>query len=345
MIDYIIVGGGLAGIAMAETVLAKGKSVAVFDSGVANASGVAAGVYNPVILKRFSGLQHAQEQLDGLRVFYEALEAKLGVKVNFPMPILRRFFSVEEQNNWFAASDRPGLSDFLSTQLVKDHYAYVESPFDFGLVTHTGYVDTQALLRAYHSYLQDKGCFFRTPFNPQELVVSDDGVAYQDLRAHHVVFAEGFGLKSNPYFNHLPLNGTKGEVLLIRAPKLNLDAIIKGNVFVLPMGSDLYKVGATYNWEDKTTEATPAARQELIEKLTELISCDYEIVDQQAGIRPTVKDRKPLLGTHAQYNRLHLLNGLGTRGVMLGPYCAQILFEHIEQGTAIPASLDIKRFA
>ncbi len=42
-----------------------------------------------------------------------------------------------------------------------------------------------------------------------------------------------------------------------------------------------------------------------------------------AGVRPTVKDRRPLIGTHPMHSQLHVLNGLGTRGVMLGPAMAK----------------------
>ena len=50
-VDYIIVGLGLAGIAFCEQCLAAGKTFMVFDKGVEGASRVAAGLYNPVILK------------------------------------------------------------------------------------------------------------------------------------------------------------------------------------------------------------------------------------------------------------------------------------------------------
>ena len=53
-------------------------------------------------------------------------------------------------------------------------------------------------------------------------------------------------------FNDLPLDGTKGELLIIKAPDLQLDVVIKSSVFILPIGKDLYKVGATYDWLDKT---------------------------------------------------------------------------------------------
>ncbi|RYF37832.1 MAG: FAD-dependent oxidoreductase, partial [Chitinophagaceae bacterium] len=62
MLDYIIVGGGLAGLCFAEQVIASGQSVLIVDDGRLSTSSTAAGVYNPVILKRYSVLSQAMEQ-------------------------------------------------------------------------------------------------------------------------------------------------------------------------------------------------------------------------------------------------------------------------------------------
>ena len=76
----------------------------------------------------------------------------------------------------------------------------------------------------------------------------------------------------------------------------------------------------------------------------EIINCDFEIIEHYAGVRPTVRDRRPLVGTHVQYNRVHILNGLGTRGVMLGPAMAKALFDNIENDIPLDKEIDIKRF-
>jgi glycine oxidase len=61
-------------------------------------------------------------------------------------------------------------------------------------------------------------------------------------------------MHSNPFFNNLPLDGTKGELLLIKAPKLKLDVIIKSvDIYFAYWQRFIIKLGATYNWEDKTT--------------------------------------------------------------------------------------------
>ena len=63
-----------------------------------------------------------------------------------------------------------------------------------------------------------------------------------------------------------------------------------------------------------------------------------------AGVRPTVKDRRPLVGRHSEYKNLYMLNGLGTRGVMIAPYVAKELFEFIENDEALDIEIDINRF-
>lgn len=344
MVDYLIVGCGLAGIAFAETALQNNKSILVFDNNSQQSSRVAGGLYNPVILKRFSEVWNAQEQIDLLNSFYQNLEEKLNTKFDFKIPIYRKLFSVEEQNNWFLATDKIGLAPFLSTKLVSKKYNGIDSPFNFGEVLQTGYVDTELLLSSYHDYLKKENLLIEDSFNYSLLQLEGDYIEYDEIQARHIIFAEGFGMISNPYFGHLPLDGTKGELLIIKAPDLNLDAVIKTSVFILPLGNDLYKVGATYNWKDKTNEPTEEGKQELLENIKEIIHCDFEIVEHLAGVRPTVKDRRPMVGTHPNHKNIHLLNGLGTRGVMLGPAMAKDLFENIEFGKPLEATIDIKRF-
>ena len=344
MIDYLIVGCGLAGISFSEIALANNKSILVIDNNSQQSSKIAGGLYNPVILKRFSEVWQAKEQLALMSQFYDDLEKKLQVKIDFKKPILRKFFSIEEQNNWFAASDKQALSPFLSTSIITQKYSGIDSPFNYGEVLHTGYVDTALLLDYYKNYLSQQQFLLQESFDYDALEILADGVKYKNIEARHVIFAEGFGMHANPYFNDLPLDGTKGELFIIKAANLNLDVIVNTSVFILPLGDGLFKVGATYNWKDKTDLPTEEGKQELVERIKEIINCDFEIVEHFAGVRPTVRDRRPLVGTHTNYKNLHILNGLGTRGVMLGPAMAKELFDFIENGVPLQKEIDIKRF-
>lgn len=344
MIDYLIVGAGIAGVSFAELAKQQGNSVRVIENYSTNSSRIAGGLYNPVILKRFSEVWKAKEQLDFSLPFLQNIEGKLNSNFVFELPILRKFASIEEQNNWFQASDKSNLAPFLSTEIIHKQYQSITSNFGFGQVLHTGYVEVSILVDAYIDYLKAENSFINETFDYHKLKIDEGFVEYQDIVYKNVIFAEGFGLKDNPFFNYLPLDGTKGELLIIKAPDLNLDVVLKSSIFILPIGNDLFKVGATYNWDDKTDLPTEEGKNELIQNLKELIDCDFEIVSHFAGVRPTVKDRRPLVGTHHLYKQLHVLNGLGTRGVMLGPWLAKSLFESIESEIALDMNLSIRRF-
>jgi len=75
------------------------------------------------------------------------------------------------------------------------------------------------------------------------------------------------------------------------------------------------------------------------------LDCDYEVVGHEAGVRPTVKDRKPLVGQHPNYKNLFVLNGFGSHGIMIAPWAAAQLFGCIEKGEELLPEVDINRFA
>jgi glycine/D-amino acid oxidase-like deaminating enzyme len=344
MIDYLVVGLGLAGISFCETLEQHGRSYRVINDDSQQASIVAGGLYNPVILKRFTLAWKAHEQLELLDPFYSKLEEKLGVTLDHRLRVFRRFASIEEQNGWFEASDKEALSSLMSTTLVADTNNAISAPFGFGEVLGTGRIDTRLLQTTYGKYLAAKNLLSRESFQYELLEIKENEVVYRDLRARHLVFATGFGLKQDPYFNYLPLNGTKGELLTVKAPELKEANVIKSSVFIIPLGEDTYRIGATYKWQDKTNEPTAEAREELETKLKTFLRCEYEVVRHVAGIRPTVADRRPLVGQHPVYDPLFVLNGFGSRGVMIAPYASRALYNFIEKGEVLNSEMDVSRF-
>lgn len=343
-VDYIIVGCGLASIAFCEKLRANNKSFVVFDDESQQSSIVAAGLYNPVILKRFSEVWRAKEQLEIALPVYNKIEADLNIKIDYKLQILRRFASVEEQNLWFNASDKPKLEPYLSTELVKNSNNAIDAPYGFGEVLHAGRIDTETLIKAYKNFLKENNSLYKTRFKYDKLLFKSGSFQYEDVIAKYIVFAEGFGVKQNPYFNFIPLNGTKGEVLTIKAPELKLEYAIKSSVFVIPVGNDLYTVGSTYNRDDKSNTPTQEGKNELLSKLRTFVTCDFDVINHVAGIRPTVKDRRPLVGKHPEHKNLYVLNGLGTRGVMIAPYVAEKLYRFIENNEALDSEININRF-
>ncbi len=343
-VDYIVVGIGLAGISFCEQLEANNKTFVVFDNKSQQSSVVAGGLYNPVVLKRFTSVWKSKEQLQIALPMYANLENKLKVKLDYKIPVYRKFASLEEQNDWFTASDKLKLSEYLSTNIIKNENGAINASFGFGEVLQTGRIDVKCLIKSYKNQLLKEKLLFEEAFNYNAIEILEDGIQYEDVKAKHIVFAEGFGVIQNPFFNKLPLVPTKGELLTIHAPDLKIDFVLKAGVFLIPLEDDLYIVGATYEWNDTTNKTTDKAKGELLSKLEKLISCPFKVVNQVAGVRPTVKDRRPLVGQHTTHKNMYVLNGLGTRGVMIGPYVAQQLYNLIESDTSLETDIDIKRF-
>ncbi|MFD1094943.1 NAD(P)/FAD-dependent oxidoreductase [Salegentibacter chungangensis] len=344
MLDYIVVGLGLSGIAVSSHLEKHNKSFKVYEDFSQKSSLVAGGIYNPVILKRFTPAWNAAQQLETAISFYKGLENQLEAKLVYPINIYRKFNSAEEQNNWFDAADKPNLEDFLDTKLVKDLNPFITSEFSFGRVRKTGVIDTDVLIKEYGKKLEKSGRIEFERFRYADLQVGETELNYNGVKARNIIFCEGFGMLNNPYFNYLPLRGNKGEYLIIYSEELKLKEAIKSSFFILPLGNDLYKVGATYNNHDKDPEPTEEAREQLKKFLERTISCKYEIVDQVSGIRPATADRRPLVGRHPEFENMYACNGFGSRGVLIAPTMADELIEHIGNGKDLSGESDLKRF-
>tara|TARA_R110002126_G_scaffold181187_2_gene329975 strand:- start:70295 stop:71335 length:1041 start_codon:yes stop_codon:yes gene_type:complete len=343
-VDYIIVGLGLAGLAFAEEVIAANKTFLVFEDDSQTSSLVAGGVYNPVILKRFTAVWNAASQIEIALPFYEKLEHKFKIQFDEKFVIKKVFKSIEDQNNWFAATDKPILVNYLDSKIDHQKKEGIQADFGFGNVKEAGRIDTKKLVDTYRQYLKGENKIQFDQFEHQKIKFKENELEYKGIIANSIVFCEGFGMKQNLFFNYLPLNEVKGELITIHAPDLNINFLLKSTLFVLPLGDHYYKVGATFNWKDKTSNPSEEGKAELVEKLEKVINVAYKIIDQTAGIRPTVRDRRPLVGKHPAYPNLAILNGLGTRGVMIAPTMAKQLFNHLESGSELDKEVDIKRF-
>ena len=349
--DFIVVGLGIAGLTFCEELEANNKSFIVFDAGKVTSTKVSAGVINPVVLKRFTPVWNAKLHIDSSILFYKELAKKIEIPLFEEIPMLRIFKSIEEQNNWMVASDKKELESFLKPEVIKNDNPNIIAPFGFGMVNSTGRVNPIELIKKYKRYLQKHDKFQNELFDYDSLNIENNQVCYKDIIAKKIIFCEGASAKENPFFpqqakiSKAPLViPNKGEYIIISASELKLNSMLKSSLFVIPLGKDLYKVGATYDREDHTVETTTHAKEELIKKLTKIISCEFEVVNQVAGIRPTTRDRRPLLGTLSDCEHKVFFNGLGTRGITSAPSLAKSLYNHIENGVELPKEMNIKRY-
>jgi glycine oxidase len=70
---------------------------------------------------------------------------------------------------------------------------------------------------------------------------------------------------------------------------------------------------------------------------------NYTIINQESGIRPTTRDRRPIIGTHQAFNKLHVFNGLGAKGYLLAPLLAKEFVTHLLTGAPLDPEVVINR--
>ncbi len=343
MFDFIVVGAGIAGWSVVRRLQEYQRSFLVFDAGGESSTLASAGIFNPVILKRFTPAWKAHEFLSYALLQYRKFQSETGKQFVYDIPVYRKLTSVAEQNDWEATAGRPVFSEYMKG-ISLNNLPGIESPFGFGVMKNTGMVDVGLLLSEMRTLLLSKQLLKQEKFDYDAVVFKKNHIEYHGIKARYIIFTEGFGMKKNPFFARLPLTGTKGESLVVKLSK-PVDVIVKSNVFLAPLpGTDLHISGATYNWTDKTPRPTFEARRQLSTRLKKLYSEPFDIVDQKAGIRPTVKDRRPLMGRHPAHKNLFVFNGLGTRGIIMAPELAKMLVEYILFDMPLIPEVNIERF-
>lgn len=339
----LIVGLGLAGLAYAEHLRRAGLSFCIIDGGRGGSSQIAAGIYNPTVLKRFSLSWNGDLFHSYALPFYNQLQSRLDSDFIHPAPIHKIFNKQSEHNDWVSASDQQGLKMFLEPKIHTNANVKVNAALGHGQVDHTGRVATQTLLKSFRNSLQPEELTTEI-FEYDKLETTTFGIQYKQIKAEHIVFCEGYQMVNNPFFKMLPLIGLKGEILIIKAPTLKSKSILKGPIFIAPIGDDLYWAGATFERNDKTLSCTSQGRSWVEERIRKMISSEYEVIEHITQIRPTVMDRRPLIGTHPDHQNIHLLNGFGARGVLGAPLLSKWLLDHIEGISELPTAVNLSRF-
>ncbi|MCB2409936.1 NAD(P)/FAD-dependent oxidoreductase [Hymenobacter lucidus] len=346
--DYLIIGHGIAGATMAYELRRRGYAVLVLDTAQPDsASNVAAGLMNPVAGQRFALTWRADELMTAATAFYRELEARFGLPFFFEVPILKLLSSVAEQNALLARSADNPWRDFV--QEINLNPAPIEGVRqDFGGVTirRGGYVSLREVLAALAAEGLQKGWLRCETFAPQQLVVEPGGVTYkEDVRARHIIFCEGAAATQNPYFNWLPLRPNQGEVLDVECAGLSQAQVLNKGAYVVPLGQQQFRVGATYRRPPFAASITEQARQELSQKLSGMTDQPFSVTGQRMGMRPTVPDRKPLVGTHPALPVVSICNGFGSKGVMIAPRLAAHFADVLEGTAELWPEVNIRRYS
>lgn len=308
-------------------------------------SGVAAGIYNPFNFRRASPLPHAKSASPIASEFYARIEKICEGEFHSSKSIVRVFSDAQERELWTKYVAQPDAK-FASSAIVNDLYDdKIKMPFGSGLVTGGGVVNTGALMFHVKAFFEQQNLYREEWFDTDKLEYSDEAVCYdQRITAKNIIFCEGHLAPGNALFPHIPVVPTKGEILHVHIPGLNATEVINGSVYLSPIGNDLYICGATFNPGRSDEQTTEAGKNELIEKLESLVNIPFRVESHFAGVRPAGRDRKPVIGRSRNHRNLSIFNGFGSKAVLMSPFLAQMLADHLETGADLLPEVNIARF-
>jgi glycine oxidase len=344
--DIIIVGGGLAGSILAVQCMQQGKKILLIDEPTLSLSSkVAAGIWNPVVFKRLTKSYLADDLMPYLNTFYQKAEIFLKANLVRDISFVKFLKEQHEIDFWQKKinSDMPAYLDEL--QIDQTYHPQINSDAKaYGKVKQTGVLNTNNFMSSLQVHLKQNNMLLSECFDFKALKISTDKVQYKNISADKIVFCEGYLVKDNPYFSYIPMKPVKGETIIIECKAANISEIINKHLFILPLGDGKYKVGATFNWDDLNDSPSEIGIEKLEAELKHILKLPFTTIKKEAGVRPSVIDRRPVLGAHQVYANMGIFNGFGTKGVMLCPYLSEMFYNFMFHGKTLLSEVDVKRF-
>lgn len=340
-IKYLIVGQGLAGT-MLSYFLSK-KNIAhkvIAAQTLPSASEVAAGMFNPLVFRRLTKSWMVDELLPIMNKTFHELEQELSTKLIYNIPIAK-LIQPGQRDWWLERVNSQKLDAYFDGIYARKAGDGIQAPYEIALLKNTGYVDLSLLVKTYRELLRTQNNLIVADLKHAELQMETYRVKWNGFEAEKIIFCEGSFAKNNPYFPENVFYLAKGDILTAHIPRLSEAYIINKDMFIMPRGNQQFLIGSTYERDQLTWDVDPSQADALLQKAQSLINFPITLLKHEVGIRPTVKDRRPVLGFHSEHKSLAFFNGLGTKGVMLAPYFANQMTEFLENPN-IPLHPEIK---
>ncbi|MBO9446020.1 FAD-dependent oxidoreductase [Ruegeria sp. R14_0] len=305
MTVWSIIGAGVAGLAVASELVARGAKVQVFDPagspGPHGCSWWAGGMLAP-----WCEFENAEEPV--LRLGQRAIDwwssrtqvhrcGTLVVASPRDLPDLRRF---ARRTEGYSEANRDEICELEPDLCSCTHGLY------FGAEAH---LDPRKALQDMVQQLQDDGVMFHQCVAPTQL---ENAI---DCR----------GLQAREYLHDL--RGVKGEMLVIRCPDVTLTRPVRllhprVPLYIVPRGDGVYMLGATMIESEDSSRITARSLLELLSAAYALNPAfgEAEVLEIGVDLRPAFPDNLPRI---RRLGRTIFANGLYRHGYLLAPALAQ----------------------
>ncbi len=329
-VDFIIVGQGLAGTTLAWQLRRRGRSILVLDrEPPVTASRIAAGLITPVTGKRLAISWRWSELMPVATTFYRSVEAETGARFFHCRPAVRLFADAAERLEYHRRTGVPtgspcaGFSTLVRELEVVPHG--LEAGYGGFEMPAAARLDVPAYLAASRQVFVSRGEYQRADLNLGRDVRLSAGrirIPFLAVEASALILCRGFASDPDPWFNRVPFQAAKGEILTLRIPGYYESRTVHRGLWLAPVDGEHYLCGATYTWNRLDNAPTDEGRSEIERRLTRFLKLPYAITDHRAAVRPVIDAGYPTIGRHPVYPQVGFFNGLGSKGSLLAPFFA-----------------------
>lgn len=353
--DTIIVGAGIAGIS-AALALGREENVLVVEARTpaAGASGVAGGLFSPMLALRGRPIWRIQEAIDA---FYRQLDDTNGQAFYDNRGVIRPAHD-EQQAIYFKESVAflPDEAEWLSAEESQERFPLVHAPYGSMFVHRAGAVNLADYVNYLAQAARQQGVDIRTHTRVTEFgdaqngaylnVETGDGLT-ERLETKRVILCWGRTFLETPALDHLHLHLVKGQTIRITLPKgiAHQDLIpTSGKGYIIPQ-PDHIAVGSSFEHTYTSEAASQDVSIELLQKACTMVPALHEstVIDAQIGFRVTVPGyRMPIVGQIPGYERVYAFSAFGSKGLLLAPLLAYELPGYLSNTLKIPSELQLR---
>ncbi len=328
--DFLVIGGGVVGLACAAEMLGRGARVTVIDRGPcgAESSWAGGGILSPLCPWDYRD-EVTRLTMRGAALFPAwagGLHEATGIDPEYERSGMRVLQPYDRQMalQWCAAHDVRVEESEAGEALFLPDVAQVRNP---------------RLLRALRSRVAAQGGRIVEQCAVREIVAKGSSVGKVetecgDFVAGKYIVAAGAWSKEvlGRYALQLDIKPVRGQMLLFKfdAPPL-AHIVLQKDLYLIPRRDGHVLVGSTLEDVGFEKIVTAAARHDLWGRAQQILPQlrDMQPVQQWAGLRPASPHNVPTIGRHPDLANLYVNSGHFRYGVTMAPASAEILMNDI----------------
>ncbi|MFA5454921.1 MAG: FAD-dependent oxidoreductase [Sulfurimonas sp.] len=367
--DFLIIGAGSAGCSAAYFLHKDGKSVALVDrEGIAGGASGAAGAF--------------LSPLPGQKNLYNSLvNTALDFSLNFYQELLPQ--AVDKKGVLRVANDNFDEDKLSQNSIKYDYFDVKKLHSiskNFRDIEGYFYKNAAVIEPIQICYKLTEGCDFYK-IDVEKLIFENDFYMLENIKAKNVILTQGVSksLVEIPYMKISPIFGLRIDVKTTTKVPFNIHKSISIST---NKQDGTISIGATHERHDSqmmeclTTcdkcsfyvNSDEAQIKTLLKQADELIKLDdLEVIKSYKGARATIKSYFPVIGKAVEhkstlkkypsikngtkippesleyFQNLYLINALGSRGFVFGPYLAKILTQNILYNEPMPQEISTEK--